>query len=437
MHGQYIEQVTCGSPISAVALVTPAGEVPLVPRTAGPSDSMRPLHPADLAARWAAVSLGATLASGLWLRASLTWPQLTGGANLLFGIHAHSHVAFFGWLVLGVAALAARQVKWNDRSVGQWRLLVHLLGGLSLVALVAFLLMGYAAPTIVLSAVHVLLWIPLARLAWPAHHATTAQRAWWQAAWMALLASGAATLIPGVLAARGVRDGWWREFGIKLFLAIFLNGFAGLAAMGVVLGRANHSPNVERVATLVRRTIAVALIPLAVLYVATPPPLAWMPWMGRAAVGLLGAATMAVVVMSWRHHASLWMRVSLMAMAVCGVLEMIAASGVGAELLHSRPITIAFTHLLLLLTISPIVGASLAVARVPVLRPMLATVGATTMCAAVAALGWPWLSARASATGLGPLDLLKLATFGGAVAAVAWFALLPLLAGARASEVLE
>ena len=48
------------------------------------------------------------------------------------------------------------------------QLVGHSNGGvLSLIALGAFAVMGYAAPTIALSAVHVLLWIPLVRLLWP------------------------------------------------------------------------------------------------------------------------------------------------------------------------------------------------------------------------------------------------------------------------------
>jgi uncharacterized 2Fe-2S/4Fe-4S cluster protein (DUF4445 family) len=59
------------------------------------------------------------------------------------------------------------------------------------------------------------------------------------------------------------------------------------------------------------------------------------------------------------------------------------------------------------------------------------------MCAAVAAFGWPWLGAQATGVGLSPMVLLKVAAVGGTVAAVAWWALLPLLFGARAPEAFE
>ncbi|MBL0169492.1 MAG: hypothetical protein IPP90_02025 [Gemmatimonadaceae bacterium] len=393
-----------------------------------------PLHPSALARRWAVVALGATLLSGAWLRAAIAWPSLAGGINVLFGVHAHSHVAFFGWVVLAVASIAARQVTWTARSMTQWRWLVHALGVLAIVALVAFAYTGYAAPTIALSAVHVLLWIPLVRLAWPLHLATAAERAWWRVAWMALLAAGTATLIPGVLAARGIRDGWWREFGIKLFLALFLNGFAGLSAMGLLAASGTLNARQVRWGAWARRAIAASLLPLAILYVAAPPPMPGLVWVGRAAVGIVGAGTLLVVILAWPRPQAGWTRLAIPAFGIAGVLEIMAATGVGSQLMHDRPITIAFTHLMLLLAVSPILAATLAWPRVAVRRPVIAACGAGAMCAALAAYGWPWLGAHASAAGLGPMQLLTLAALGGLLAAGAWLSLLPLLFGAHAPE---
>ncbi|MEQ1691927.1 MAG: hypothetical protein ABMA00_11615 [Gemmatimonas sp.] len=397
--------------------------------------SARRLHPAVLAGRWAVVSLAATLISGAWLRAAIVWPSLAQGVHVPFGVHAHSHVAFFGWLVLAVASLAARQVAWTERAAQRWRWVVHVLGALSLVALVAFAAVGYDTPTIVLSAVHVLLWFPLVRLVWSMEFASVGERAWWHAAWISLLAAGAATLIPGVLAARGVRTGWWREFGIKLFLALFLNGFAGLSTMGILLAGRGRDIRGVRSATWARRLIGASLLPLAVLYVATPPPLPWMVWIGRAAVGVVGASTIVVVVLAWRCAHSLWTRAAIMALGLVGVLEGVAAAGVGDQLMHSRPITIAFTHVLLLLGVTPILAAALAGPHAPRWRPLLATIGAVAMCSALVAFGWRWLGAYAVGAGLSPMELLTFAAIGGALAAAAWLSLLPLLFGAPAPEV--
>lgn len=365
----------------------------------------------------------------------MVWPSLAQGVHVPFGVHAHSHVAFFGWLVLAVASLAARRVAWSELAARRWQWVVHVLGALSLVALVAFAAVGYETPTIVLSAVHVLLWFPLVRLVWTMEFASVGERAWWHAAWIALLAAGAATLIPGVLAARGLRTGWWREFGIKLFLALFLNGFAGLSTMGILLAGRGRDARGLRAAIWARRAIGASLLPLAVLYVATPPPLPWMVWIGRTAVGIVGVSTIVVVVLAWKCADSLWTRVAILALGIVGVLEGLAAAGVGAPLMYSRPITIAFTHLLLLLGVTPILAAAVASPNAPRWRPLIATIGAVTMCIALVGFGWRWLGAHAVAVGLGPIDLLSLAAIGGALAAAAWLSLLPLLFGAPAPEV--
>lgn len=414
---------------------------------------------AALAARWAAVSLGATLLSGLWLRTALTWPAFTGGVNLLHAVHAHSHVAFFGWLVLGVASIAARQTAFSTRALGQWRLLVHALGVLSLFALGAFAVMGYAAPTIALSAVHVLLWIPLVRLLWPLTHATAAQRAWWRASFRALLLAGAATLMPAVFVARGIREGWWREFGIKLFLALFINGFAGFAALGLLSssgdGRGDHAgSDIRDPLAWPRRMMTASLVPLAVLYVSTPAPAAWLVWSARAAVGIMGVGTTWVLVQAMQTPRSGWRWMAWLAWGVVAILELVAASGVGTTLLHQRPVTLAFTHLVLLLGVSPVLAATLlqgphAHARVDLrenvrakwrvnmrvnVRMLTATGGGALMCASLAALGWPWLSAQVSALGVNALQLMTVLAIASAVAATSWLTFLPSIFRADAPE---
>ncbi|MCC6431984.1 MAG: hypothetical protein IT354_13820 [Gemmatimonadaceae bacterium] len=414
---------------------------------------------AALAARWAAVSLGATLLSGLWLRTALTWPAFSGGVNLLHAVHAHSHVAFFGWLVLSVASVAARQTTFSAQALGQWRLLVHALGVLSLVALGAFAVMGYAAPTIALSAVHVLLWIPLVRLLWPLTHATAAQRAWWRASFRALLLAGAATLMPAVFVARGIREGWWREFGIKLFLALFINGFAGFAALGLLSSsgaeRGDHAGSDNRdPLAWPRRMMTAALIPLAVLYVSTPAPAAWLVWSARAAVGIMGVGTAWVLVQAMQTPRSGWRWLAWSAWGVVAILELVAATGVGTTLLHQRPVTLAFTHLVLLLSVSPVLAAALTQRphahprvemrgnkrvelRVKVrlnLRMLVATGGGALMCISLAALGWPWLSAQVSALGVNALQLMTVIAVASAVAATAWLTFLPSIFRADAPE---
>ncbi len=390
--------------------------------------------PSVTASRWAVVSLAATVVSGLWLRAAMTWPWVSGGADLQHVVHAHSHVAFFGWLVLAIASLAARRVDWTPFAAARWRRVVHALGVLSLVALVAFARAGYDVFTIALSAAHVALWIPLARLAWPMQRATLAERAWWRAAWIALLAAGAVTVVPGIFAARGVRDGWWREFGIKLFLTLFINGFAGFATMGLLLARDARARASADAVAWARRTMAVALGPLAILYVVAPAPMPWMTWLARVAVGTMAIATAIVVFHASRRPHALWVRMAIAAWALIAFLQAAAALGIGANLIHGRPVTVAFTHLVLLLAVSPVLAA--AIIDHPALRwrPLVATMGAGVMCASLATLGWPWMATLATDLGAGAMRLLFVVAIGSAVAGGAWLSLFPLLLRARAPE---
>ena len=390
---------------------------------------------ARLAARWATVSLAVTLVSGAWLRLAMVWPAAAMGVDLRHAVHAHSHVAFFGWLVLAAAAVAAPGVVFDTARLRWWRRVVHAIGALSLVAWVAFFRMGYAGPTIALSAVHVGLWIGLARLCWSMPDA--APRRWWRAAFGALVGAGAVTVVPAILAARDVHDGWWRELAIKLFLAAFISGFAGLATMAAVLGA--HDPG-DRLRWS-RRTILAMLVPLGVLYVAGAPPVAWLTLAGRAAAGATGVATLAVVVVVVRQRPTVVWWLPLLTMSAIGGLDLLAAAGVGASLMHGRAITVAFTHAVLLAWVTPtlaLVLAPPAARRAAPAARVAVTVGtalAGVMILAVASMGWPWAWALVASFGVSGLGLAWVAALAGLGAAGAWAVTLFSLTGASAPEV--
>lgn len=398
-----------------------------------PVDARAAAAAASLAWRWALVSLAATLITGVWLRLAMLQPALFFGANVGHAIHAHSHVAFFGWLVPAAAALAVRRGGLAASALQRWRVLLHGLGVLSLVALVLFLQMGYRAPTIALSAVHVVGWVALARMLWPMRAATVVARRWWRAALGALVASGAVTVVPAMLVARGIHDGWWRDVTIKLFLSLFLTGFAGLGAMATLVD--THRTDDLRWA---RRVVLVAMAPLAVLYVAAAPPWPWLTAVGRGAVGAVGVATLAVV---WASRGAVRRATRVIpvgAMAVVGTLELLAAGGVGASLMHGRAITVAFTHLVLLVWVTPLLaealqpGEAFGVRRVA--RVTAAAAGAV-MCGALAVLGWPAAREALASLGATPSRLAMAAAIGGVGAAIGWLAGLGPTLGAGAPEV--
>lgn len=262
----------------------------------------------------------------------------------------------------------------------------------------------------------------------------------------------------GPCSSRGIREGWWREFGIKLFLALFINGFAGFAALGLLSSsgaeRGDHAGDNRDPLARPRRMMTAALIPLAVLYVSTPAPAAWLVWSARAAVGIMGVGTAWVLVQAMQTPRSGWRWLAWSAWGVVAILELVAATGVGTTLLHQRPVTLAFTHLVLLLSVSPVLAAALTQRphahprvemrgntrvelRVKVrlnLRMLVATGGGALMSMSLAALGWPWLSAQVSALGVNALQLMTVLAVASAVAATAWLTFLPSIFRADAPE---
>lgn len=402
-----------------------------------PDRRPEPLAPADLAQRWAVVAFVATVLTGGWMRAAMAWPSAALGANLAHAVHAHSHVAFFGWLVLAASAISARLTHFSATQARAFRIVVHAVGALSLVALLAFAAWGYAAPTIALSAVHVALWFVLAVLLRGADYGRPALARWWHTAWMLLLLSGALTTVPAVLAARGIHSGWWREFGIKLFLALFVNGFALFAAVGTLLSEGLRDPSPARAAWLdrVRWVYLIALAPLAVLYVSAPPPRAWLSEAAHVGVGLIGLATLSLVWIigpAHRVHAkrpiALPVRRTAMAgLLLIGVLQLIASTGTVDHLMHARPITIAFTHLELLLVVTPLLAANLAprLARSTHLVGSIST--GAVMCGALVFIGWPWLGVQAANAGVPLMLWFPIVGAAGVLTALAYLVLVPSL----------
>jgi hypothetical protein len=390
---------------------------------------MRPIRDdaADLAAswaRWAGALLALTVVVGTWMRAAFLWPSLALGLSLPNAVHAHSHVAFFGWVVMGIVAALLPSAALDARRARRLRALAPVLGALSLAAMVAFAAQGYGAAAIAISALHVLAWVVVALTLWPLERATGGARTLMRGALAFLLVAGAATVLPGVLKARGVEDGWLRELGIKLFLTAFIHGFIGMAVMGLVVARIPR-PRLARAAAWLT---AAGALPSALLHVATPAPAPWIPLAGRAAVGLVGLGTLLFAVEALRARLPALLRGAALAALLVGALEALAAVGVGGSLMHGRPVVVAFLHLLLLGVATPVLIGAVAPRALEgaSARPWAVALegGLALMLAALVIGGWPWLMMLAMRAGLGVRATLALALAGGVVSAAAVLALL-------------
>ncbi|HET9982272.1 MAG TPA: hypothetical protein VFQ38_01740 [Longimicrobiales bacterium] len=380
-------------------------------------------HPAEHAYFvWAALLLGVTVGLGTWLRAVFVWPALKGPFIFGYLVHAHSHVGFFGWVTMALFGVIVRAAAPSPARRRRLALHAHALGAASVAALVAFALRGYDAVSIGISAVHVALWWAFALPALRALRAARpAERRFFRASLVFLLVAGTATLLPGILLARGVHDPWLKELGVKLFLTPFIGGFLGLGVMGAV-----HARTGGRLASAALGLTCLGVLPSALLFVAAPPPVPALLGVGRAGSLLLGAGGVlfAADVLAARIPGAI-LRLVGAAAALKGALEIVASLGLADPLMHDRSIVLAYLHLTLLGVITPALALAAFRRRAAASAWVaLHALGLAGMCGALVGLGWPLAARVLAGLGLGIPTLFPIAAAGGAASAVAVLALL-------------
>ncbi|MEX2572109.1 MAG: hypothetical protein WD737_12485, partial [Gemmatimonadota bacterium] len=128
-----------------------------------------------LYAAYAATFLAVTVLSGTWLRAAFVSPGVLGQFTFGNALHAHSHLALYGWATMGgFAAVSYRLAALGRGGSGGrggagrgdaaafpviprgWH--PHAVGIASLAAFIGFLAGGYNVWTIAISMAHVALW---------------------------------------------------------------------------------------------------------------------------------------------------------------------------------------------------------------------------------------------------------------------------------------
>jgi hypothetical protein len=390
--------------------------------------------------RYAVGLLALTVAAGALLRLSMSWPGMRTGLHGPWLVHAHSHAGFFGWAVLGVCGVIAARIRIGRTGALVHRTLAHGIGLGASAAFVGFALRGYDSATIALSALHVTLWIGFVAAVWsPIGALPETVRRYLRTALAFLVAAGLATTMPVAMMVRGVADAWLLQFGVKVFLTLFVTGFLLPAALGLLYER-TRSP---RHATLALAAIAAGALPSSVLYVAAPAPLAWLPWIGRAGMALAGAGLVVAAFDFLRDRlvtpqvrvagtlnlpplARLQRQGPIAPLALVagaaailtGTVHLLAAAGVGAAFMHNRNIVVGVLHLMLLGVVTP----AFVLALRPTLRAPLRTAGYAgglcLMLGALAAAGWPAAVRMLMQWGI-PLDVVfRLAGVGGVVTTV-------------------
>lgn len=371
--------------------------------------------PLRLYALYAAAFLVVTLLAGVWLRAAYVWPGALGGFTAGNLLHAHSHLAFFGWATPALFALLG---GWLPAARGRrLRTHAHALALASAAAFVGFLRQGYAPLTIALSTVHVLLWFGFAFLAWlPLAEAPPRERRFARAALGFLVLAGLGAMLPGYVAARGIAEPWVEQMAVQLFLTPFTAGWLTLGAMAAVL----RALPPRRADTMALALVALGTLPSALLHATAPPPAEWLSALGRAGTGLtgLGALVFAVAALSTRHLPPL-ARIAAAAALLKGTAEVAVALGWGETLVGNHSLVIAYLHLVLL----AFVTSALLAALVPQVKaPAAALVhaaGLALMLGALLVLGWPAALVWFATLGGPPLNWFALALAGGVLCTLA------------------
>ncbi|MHB1072975.1 MAG: hypothetical protein ACYC3Q_09135 [Gemmatimonadaceae bacterium] len=374
---------------------------------------------------WAVTCLVLVLVAGVWMRGMLMGRDWAMGTNFTFDRHAHSHLAFFGWVTLALMGTIAASLPDSEPRRARLHLLAHAVGIAALAAFASFLHGGYDALSIALSFVHVVLWVVFTLLVWrPRGASGERSRGFFRGALLMLCLAGASTMGPAFVLAARVTDPWVRETTVKLFLGIFIGGWMGLGVMGIGYAFVDR-PRFDRAA--LGLTLAGA-IPAALLHATATPPAPWLGWLGRAGTLLLGAGALlfALDLMRSRRIPALLQVVALAAL-VQGSLQLLAGVGVGATLMRSPPIVIAWLHLVLLGVVTPtlLVGIGLASRAFWAVVALIA--GLVVMLLSLVVMGWPALGMAVAAQGVDAMALLRSAFAGGVLAALGILAMaLPL-----------
>lgn len=174
---------------------------------------------------------------GLGLRLQWVRPWTTLGYNDL--LHAHSHVAFLGWVFNAFFVAALRHfVPAGEARAYDWLWWAMQLGVVGM--LVTFPFQGYAAASIACSTLHMAAAFVFAVKLWRHNRATPAARVHLQLALAFMLLSGAGPLALGVLPALGLRESPAYTLAIYFYLHCQYNGWFPFFLQALLLQRAQE-----------------------------------------------------------------------------------------------------------------------------------------------------------------------------------------------------
>ena len=169
---------------------------------------------------------------GVFLRFNILFP--IPGLVERYWIHAHSHTGFLGWIfmilvLLGFEFLLPKNAKIN-RSV--YRLIIYFQVAV-LGMLVTFPFMGYAAPSILFSTLHLVLSIVFVKLFFRNADQKNPATKFMRVGLIFMLISSIGPLALGPIIVLDLRDSYWYEMAVYFYL--HYNGWFTLAVFALLI----------------------------------------------------------------------------------------------------------------------------------------------------------------------------------------------------------
>jgi hypothetical protein len=279
-------------------------------------------------------------------------------------IHAHSHLAFLGWVFLALMALLNFYFERSENfPVRKFKMLAGWIVIANLGMLISFPIQGYGPVSIFFSSMHMLLGIYVFFL----YHSFLKQQGslgfqligW---GFVFMIISGIGPLMLGPIVALGYKQTPWYDFAIYFYLHFQYNGFFTLAILGFIIHHLEQQKNslfLENIRNPIVYGLALAILLTYFLsLLGSEPPLVFY------LLGGLGAVIQIVIVMlilitllryyqSFFHHDNLYINLMLVLSLTCleTKLYLQFLSGIPAiadYVFHNRNIVIVYLHMVLL-----------------------------------------------------------------------------------------
>lgn len=325
--------------------------------------SARPSHPlASILARRFAVAWVFLLVSAV-LGALLRLVPLVPMDLVVYGyvLHAHSHVAFLGWVFNAFFVVALRHFIPADRACGYtrlwWILQIAVLGMLA-----SFPAQGYGAVSIAFSTLHMAASAVFAWKLWRKNLAVPGARFFLRAALVCMLVSGLGPLALGPLAALDLRDSPAYLLAIYFYLHFQFNGWFVFFLLALWMQR-GAEPGPRRVSAISGYSgwllVAGGVLTYALSALWLAPP-RWVYAVGLAG-GILQLAGGAGLLAGLRPAAGglgggvslLLLRIALGSLVLKMLLQVAAVMPGLSALASQRFVVVAFIHLIFLGLVTP------------------------------------------------------------------------------------